>query len=261
VIDLHTHVLPGLDDGPSTIGESLALARAAAVEGTRTLAATPHLRHDHPNVRVEVLADRCGALGRQLEERDIPLRVVSGAEVDYEWALAASAEELRLASYGQRGSDLLLEIPYAPITPAFDGALFRLAGLGFRVLLAHPERNPTFQRDPERLEGLVRRGALVQLTADSLLDSGLRRRPAARLAVRLVERGLTHALASDAHAARGRRSPELRGGVAAADRIRSGRGTWMVTDAAAAILAGEPLPRAPAARGVRWPSFRRARPR
>jgi protein-tyrosine phosphatase len=259
VIDLHAHVLPGIDDGPATTEESVDLARAAAGDGTRTLVATPHLRHDYPNVRVEELADRCAEVRGQLRAEETPIEIVPGGEIDFEWAQNATAEELRLASYGQVGTDVLLETPYAPVTPAFDGALFRLASMGFRVLLAHPERNPTFQQDRGRLEALVRRGALVQLTAGSLLETG-RRRPSARLAARLLERGLAHALASDAHTAASWRRPDLSRGVAAADRIAPGIGTWMVTDSAAAILAGEPLPRAPSPRGTRPPLFGRRTP-
>lgn len=259
VIDLHAHLLPGIDDGPVTAEESIDLARAAANDGTRTLAATPHLRHDYPDVRVDELAHRCSDLGGLLRAAAVPIEIVPAAEIDYEWAQNASAEELRLASYGQGGADLLLETPYAPVTPAFDGALFRLASMGFRVLLAHPERNPTFQADPDRLEALVARGALVQLTAGSLLETGRRKRTSARFAVHLLETGSAHVLASDAHAAASWRRPGLSRGVAAANRIAPGMGTWMVTESAAAILAGERLPPAPSPRGTRARRFRRRR--
>lgn len=247
MIDLHSHVLPGIDDGPLTTDESIALARACADDGTRTLVATPHLRHDFPAVRVEEIADRCRVLEEHLAGGEGSLEIVPAAEIDYEWAQTATREELTLASYGQRGTDVLLETPYAPITVAFEGVLFRLARLGFRVVLAHPERNPTFQMDPSRLQALVRRGALVQLTAGSLTERG-RRRPSARLAGRLVERGLAHVIASDAHTAASWRQPDLSRGVAAAERIAPGLGEWMVTEAAAAILAGESLPAAPSGR-------------
>ena len=258
VIDLHAHVLPNLDDGPSTTEESMALARAAASNGTRTLVATPHLRHDYPNVRVEELAGRCDELNARLRAEGTPIEIVSGGEVDYEWVQEASTEELCLASYAQGATDLLLETPYAPVTPAFEGAVFRLASMGFRVVLAHPERNTTFQGDYSRLEALVGRGALVQLTAASLLETG-RRRPSARLAARLLERGLAHVLASDAHTAASWRPPDLSHGAAAADSIVPGMGTWMVTDSAAAILAGEPLPTAPSPGAGRTRLLRRRR--
>ena len=259
MIDLHTHALWGLDDGPGTPEESVWLGSAAVESGTRRLAATPHLRADFPGVRVEELAARCGELNGRLRANGVPLEVVSGAEVDFVWAQTASPEALRLASYGGRGTDLLLETPYRALTPAFEAVVFRLATLGFRTLLAHPERNPTYQQEPEALARLVRRGALVQVTARSLVPArGERSRSRAhRLAAALVRDGLAHVLASDAHEPAGRRSPDLSPGVAAAARLAPGHAEWMVTEAPAAILAGEPLPAAPRARPRRGGLLRR----
>src|SRR4051794_16406301 len=85
LIDLHAHVLPGLDDGPAEIEGSLELLRAAAADGTRTIAATPHLRHDFPSVDVHELRDRCEELRARMPP-DIQIEVLSGAEVDIVWA-------------------------------------------------------------------------------------------------------------------------------------------------------------------------------
>ena len=243
MIDLHSHVLPGIDDGPADLDESLAFARDAAADGTRTLAATPHLRHDHPNVRPEELAGRCERLNERLPE-ELELTVVPAAEVDLLWAQRASPEALRLASYRQRGTDLLLETPYGPLSGSFESLLFRVAVQGFRILLAHPERSPSFQADPSRLTELVRRGVLVQVTAQSLASRNRRSR-SRRLALALIEEGMGHVIASDAHRG-GAERPPLSAGVRAAAEVAPARAEWMVTDAPAAILAGEPLPDAPA---------------
>ena len=244
MIDLHSHVLAGIDDGPGDMEGSIELARAAERDGVRTLAATPHLRADHPAVRLRELADRCAVLNARLEQASIGLTVVPGGEVDVIWAQGASDDDLRLASYGQRGSDLLLETPYGPLPDLFEQMLFGFSLRGFRVLLAHPERNPTLQRDPERLAAMVHRGVLVQVTALSLArsDRGSRSR---RPALALVEQGLAHVIASDAHAADWR-APDLSAGVAAAARVAPARAGWMATEAPAAVLAGEPLPDPPA---------------
>jgi len=244
VIDLHVHALPAIDDGPATVEGSLELLRTARSEGTEVVAATPHLRRDFPGVRVSEIAERCGAL----ESNGVAVRLVPGAEVDYEWARDASAEELRLASFGQGGRDLLLETPYGAITPAFEDVLFQLATKGFRVMLAHPERNATFQAAPERLEAIVGRGALVQLTARTLLGNP-RRSASARLARTLLERGLAHVISSDAHSAAPERGPGLSRAVAMATSVVGHRAEWMVSEAPAAILAGEPLPAAPSLPG------------
>src|SRR5215218_10603286 len=109
MIDLHTHILPGIDDGPRDLEGSVALVAELAAAGVRTVAATPHLRSDYPGVRPAELADRVDALQAEVED----VELVGGGEVDLYWATEASDEDLRLVSYGQRGTDLLVETPYA----------------------------------------------------------------------------------------------------------------------------------------------------
>jgi protein-tyrosine phosphatase len=244
VIDLHAHVLPGVDDGPTSLDGSLDLLRAAAADGVRVVAATPHLRYDHPRVIPEHLAAACRALTERLDKDGIALRVVAGGEVDLGWALDATDDQLRLVSFRQRGTDLLVETPYGPLSASFEEMLFRFALGGYRVTLAHPERNPTLQRDPERLEELVRRGVLVQLSAGPLLR-GTRRSPSSRLAHRLLRGRLAHVLASDVHSAGPWRGPNLAAGAAAVNRLYPRLGGWMTGSAPAAILAGKPLPPLP----------------
>ena len=233
MIDLHCHVLPGLDDGPASEEGSIALAAEIAASGVKTLAATPHLRADFPDVRVLELAERVKALQERVE-----VQLVSGGEVDVLWAQAASDEELRAATYGGRGKDLLVETPYGELPGMFEDLLFKIRVRGFRILLAHPERNPSFHADPARLERLVDGGTLVQLTASSIVNRGR----ASKLSERLIAGGNAHVIAGDMHRAGGRRA-SLADAVAAV----GDRGRWMVTDAPAAILAGEPLPPIPAA--------------
>jgi protein-tyrosine phosphatase len=245
VIDLHFHILPGVDDGPHDLPESLHLARAAQADGIQIVAATPHLREDHPRVRPQELARRCAGLNAAIADADIALEVVPGGELDVLWAGEAGEDDLRLASYGGGGTDVLLETPYGPLAPSFEAAIQRLWSLGYRILLAHPERNRTFQQSPERLTALVRRGLLLQVTAGSLASSEPRSRSRA-LGRRLVELGMAHVLASDAHSARADfRPPNLAAGVAAVTAIAPERARWMVVDVPLAILAGAPLPPPP----------------
>ena len=243
MIDLHCHLLPGIDDGPADTEGAVELGRRLAANGVQTVAATPHLRDDHPGVVPEELAGRCAAMRKSLAEAGVDLAVIEGGEADVVWALEASAEELRLTSFYQRGTDLLLETPYGPLTSTFEKALFRIAGQGYRLLLAHPERNPTFQEDPARLADLVRRGTYVQLTASSLLRPPRQSR-SGRLARSLLKDGLAHVLASDSHGSAVRREP-LSEGLEIARRLVGPRADWMVEDAPAAIVAGEPLPPPP----------------
>lgn len=244
MIDLHSHVLPGIDDGAADVSDALALADAAASAGVRVLAATPHVRADHPGVIPDELAGRCHELNGQLSEAGVALEVCQGGELDLGRGTTASDEELRLVSYGGKGSDLLVETPYGSLPDDFEERVLALAGRGFRVLLAHPERSEALQRDPARIAALVEQGVLVQLTARSLVRDAV---PSAvqELAVALVMEGLAHVLASDAHAASGPAPHDLARGVAVASALVGPRAEWMASDAPAAILAGEPLPQLP----------------
>jgi protein-tyrosine phosphatase len=101
-VDIHSHVLPGLDDGPADLEVALAMLRAAAESGTTTIAATPHLRAAFPDVRVHELAQRCQEVRDQISREGIEIRLVSGAEVSLVFALEASDEALTFATYDQR---------------------------------------------------------------------------------------------------------------------------------------------------------------
>jgi protein-tyrosine phosphatase len=239
LIDIHAHPLPGIDDGPETMAESLDMARAAARAGIEAVVATAHLRADFPDVHVEELAERCRQLQEAVDREGIALAVVSGAEVSIDWALEASEEELRLASFGQLGTDLLIETP--DNVSLLDRILVLLTDRGYRVTLAHPERAPAFQRNPERLESLVDQGALLQVNAASLL--GRWRNGPGRLAVQLCRDGLAHALASDGHRAHAWRPitdlPDAVEKLAGA--VGSARARWLVIEAPRAICQGAPL--------------------
>lgn len=255
MIDLHSHILPGIDDGPGDLSGSLALARTVAEDGTRRMAATPHIREDYPRVRPAEIGARCRELNEHLRAADTPLEVISGGEVDLLWAQRAAPHDLNLVSFAQAGSDLLVETPYGWLPPNFEALLVRLTDQGYRVLLAHPERSESLQRRPERVVGLVRQGVLLQVTAEALVSS--RRSRSGKLATALVANGLAHVIASDAHHANLVRRPTLSEGVGAARRIAPGRAEWMVTDAPAAILAGQALPRPPSGRRPRFARLQR----
>jgi protein-tyrosine phosphatase len=254
VIDLHCHLLPGIDDGPRDMAEAVALATEAARDGVRVVAATPHARDDHPGVHVDELAQRCRQVALALPA-DVELEIVPGAELDLLWAQRASDEELRLASYGGRGTDLLIETPYGELPLSFEDLLFALTVRGFRLLLAHPERSPAFQDDRGRLRRLAERGVLLQVTAPGLIAP--RRSPHGRLARWLVQEGVAQVIASDAHSAASIRPPLLGAAVARAAALDPVRARWMVEDAPAAILAGEPLPEPPPQRVGRLLRWRR----
>jgi protein-tyrosine phosphatase len=246
---MHTHVLPGLDDGAVTQGDAVALARAEAADGVERMAATPHLRADHPGVDPFTLRERCDDLNRSLRRTGVGIEVVPGGEVDIHWAQTVSDEELRLVSYAQRGRYLLVETPYGTLPDNFEDLLFRITVREFSVLLAHPERSPSLQRRPERLRMLLERGALTQLTAGSIVNAP-RRSPSRRFAEALIAEGRAHVLATDAHGAMGPRSATLSAAAVVADRLASGCGRRLTVDNPAAILAGDTLEGGPVATSV-----------
>jgi protein-tyrosine phosphatase len=229
------------------------MARTAVGHGIETIAATPHLRADFPQVHVEEIAQRCELLRTALTRDGIPLRIVAGAEASLPWALDADEKALALASYGQLGTDLLIETPAQP--SLLEGLLGAVQGQGFRVTLAHPERSQALYRRPERIDALREQGVLLQINAGALLArSGSATR---KFAEHLCRSGLADVLASDGH--RGfswRPVTDLTQGVQAAVRlVGAARANWMASEAPAAILSGTELPPAPPVeprQGRRW---------
>ena len=167
MIDLHAHILPGIDDGPRNLDGSVALARAAVAEGTRVLAATSHIDHSFGLTPAD-LAPRLEAVRDRLAEEGIPLEVVAGGEISIARLPELHDEDLMALRLGG-GPTLLVEAPLMPFAGDLEGLVFALQVRRHRVLLAHPERSPLFLRRPERLATLVNQGVLVQITAGSLL--------------------------------------------------------------------------------------------
>jgi protein-tyrosine phosphatase len=261
MIDLHCHVLPGVDDGPDTIDESVALARAAAEAGTETIVATPHIDHAH-GVEVAQIPIAVAALNSGLARRGVPVNVLVGGEIAltrYDELTDADLEVLGLGG----GPYLLIESPYSMQAGDFDALIFEMRMRGHDIVLAHPERCPGFEREPDRLERLVGAGVLCSVTAGSI--GGQFGRSVRTFSLDLVQRGLVHNVASDAHD-HARRRPGLVDAFASAEEDLPGisaQAEWLTRDAPAAILAGRalperpPLPAPPPARRRWWAPWRR----
>jgi protein-tyrosine phosphatase len=240
VIDLHSHVLPGLDDGPPTPVGSLALARAAAAAGTRTIAATPHIDR-HFGVPPHAVAGAVEELRASLREEGIVLDVVVGGEIALDIAGDLGDEELDTIRLGG-GPYLLLECPLTVHGGPLEAQVGALQLRGYRVLLAHPERCPALQRNPARLRELVAHDALCSVTASSF--SGRFGRPARTMAQAMLREGLIHDIASDTHDEE-RRPPFIRDGLVAAGIADTALASWLTEEVPAAILAGDCIPARP----------------
>jgi protein-tyrosine phosphatase len=250
VIDLHSHVLPGIDDGPEPIEGSLALARAVAQSGVRTLMATPHVSWRYPN-DAETIARLVAELNARIETEGIPLEIRAGAEIAMTRAAEIEPAQLPRLSLGG-GPWLLIECPFTPVATGMDALVYDLQRHGHRVVLAHPERCPAFHRDRAALEAMVRGGALASITAGSLVGSfgGTTQ----RFAMQLVQDELVHNVASDTHDTV-RRPPGIR-----AELEQAGLGAladWLTVEVPGAILDGGAIPPRPAVglplkRASRW---------
>jgi protein-tyrosine phosphatase len=239
VIDLHCHILPGIDDGVRTLDEALELAYAASRHGVEAIAATPHVRADYPT-SPEQMERLVGVVRAELERREVPMRLLAGAEVDVAALWELQPEDLRRFTLAQTGRYLLIESPYRGWR-ALETAVPLLLRRGITPIVAHPERTAEVQDQPARVERLAEQGALVQVTVSSL--EGRANRAAEAAARRLLDLGIVHCVASDSH------GPHIRRGGLGGAAALIGDGAlarYLTTDAPAAIAAGEDVPQPPA---------------
>jgi protein-tyrosine phosphatase len=240
VIDLHCHLVSGIDDGPATGAEAVALGEALVAAGVTRVVATPHVGPNYPNDAERIHAAWLELVGALARAR-VPLEVLTGAELDLLHAQGLDDEELGRLALGPDGP-LLVECPFSAVMPQFEQLVARLHDMGHRVLLAHPERSPVFLREPELLRRLVAGGAMASLTGSSF--AGRFGRTAQRYAAWAVDEGLAHDVSSDAHDTV-RRPPVL---AEALEQAGYGwTAGWLTRDAPAAILAGAELPPRPVA--------------
>jgi protein-tyrosine phosphatase len=235
VIDLHCHILPGVDDGALDLRDSAGMARQAAADGIEAICATPHIRHDH-DVRIHEVAGRVDALNGRLREEGVPVVVLQGGEVAETGVEDLSEEELSRVALGG-GNWILLEPAPGPLTGSLARRVEHLTARGHRALIAHPERHLSEDMF-ERIAGLVAAGALVQATADFFLREGM----AAGMRA-LAEAGLIHVLGSDAHSSHGGRPVHLEAAFGKLREIEplAQHVEWMAETAPRAIVEGRPL--------------------
>jgi protein-tyrosine phosphatase len=238
MIDLHTHVLAGIDDGPTTIAESLEMLADCARSGVQAVAATPHVRDDYPTTAA-VMEHGVATLRRKAEAESIRVEILTGGEISLDCLSTTPTAELRRFGLGGSSRYLLVEFPYYGWPLNFAEQLAALRSNGFQAVLAHPERNDQVQAAPARLEPLVDKGALVQLTAASV--AGMLGRRTHATALRLLELGLAHVVASDVHA------PGTRAGLAAAVRKIPDEllAQWLTTEVPQAIVSDNTIPLRP----------------
>ncbi len=215
VTDIHCHLLPGIDDGAKSWEDALKMARQAVDEGICRAILTPHQLGNYTHNRGADIRNLTNEFARLLAHQNIPLEVLPGADVRIDSDMIERLKTGDCLSLGDTGRYVLLELPhelYMPLEPVLN-ALQRIGMVG---ILSHPERNEGILRHPEVLPGLIERGCLMQITADSITGTfGKAPEECARM---MVERGWVHFLATDAHSPRGRR-PRMRAAMQCVEQI------------------------------------------
>lgn len=205
MIDLHTHILPGVDDGLQSMADALLLAEEAVAQGITTMVATPHLYWGgRPALSAAQIREGVESLNELLQAKGTPLTVLPGCEIPLTADPLPYLQREQWMSLGDSGCAVLVESSWEGWTPASTTIVQDLLQAGWTVVLAHPERHAHFQRNLSLLEELVQMGVHLQVTSSSLLPG--RSAPAvARCAYELMERRLVSVVASDCHDLRRRR--------------------------------------------------------
>lgn len=241
MIDIHSHILPALDDGAKTLEEAVEMAQIAAADGIRQMVATPHMfnglsHNPEPGEVLERVAQLQEAVGDILE-------ILPGNEVHVTHDIMSLAQSQRVTTIN-RNNYMLVEFPQFSVPLGVDDIFYQLCLQGTYPILVHPERNAQIQARPSVLTPWIDRGLLVQVTAMSLTgEFG----PAAKTcAEKLLRHNCVHFIATDTHRV-SRRPPILSKGVAAAAAIVGAKkAQTLVEDHPEAVLRGEPIsPEAP----------------
>ena len=197
MIDLHSHILPGLDDGSKNMAETLGMVRQLHEAGIKTLTATPHVIEGRTFLSPAEILETTAQVRKSVAEAGIPVEILPGAENYIFPDLAKYARDGKLMTLGNTGKYLLVEFPMLEIPHYTDQVFFELQVLGITPVLAHPERNKGLADEPEQILNWARKGVLFQLNMRSL--SGHYGPDASKLAEILLSSELIHFVGSDTH--------------------------------------------------------------
>lgn len=197
MIDIHSHILPGIDDGAKDINDSLALARGAVDEGIRTIIATPHHQNGHYANKKDDILEKVAELNTALRQESVPLTVLPGQETRIYGEILDDYQKGEILTLNNGGKYLFVELPSDHVPMYAEQLLFEIQLEGLVPIIVHPERNRGFIERPELLFQLVKKGALTQVTGASL--AGFFGKKIKKFSLQMVEANLTHFVASDAH--------------------------------------------------------------
>ncbi|MFP7254362.1 CpsB/CapC family capsule biosynthesis tyrosine phosphatase [Terribacillus goriensis] len=202
MIDIHCHILPGVDDGARTVEDSIEMAKAAAEQGIHTIVATPHHRNNQfDNYREDILT-RVDELNRILEEENIEVNILPGQETRIYGDLAEGLSAKEILPVNLDTPYILVELPTSTVPKYTNKLLYDLQVEGYTPVIVHPERNSELLSKPDKLYELVKSGVLTQVTAASLV--GKFGKKIRNFSHEIIQSNLTHFIASDAHNVRSR---------------------------------------------------------
>ncbi len=197
MIDIHCHILAGIDDGPKTVEQSLEMARLAVEEGITTIIATPHhLNGSYENPRQTIFAE-VDKLNQVLNNANIPLTVLPGQETRIHGEMVENFEKGEILTLTNSNQYVFVELPSSHVPRYTNQLLYDIQMLGLTPIIVHPERNSEIIETPDLLYKLVKSGTLTQVTASSV--TGRFGKKIKKFTNDLIEHNLTHFIASDAH--------------------------------------------------------------
>ena len=237
MIDLHCHILPGVDDGAKSIEDSVAMARMAAAAGTKTIVATPHMFHPIFHVPGPVARAKLEEVRAALAAAKVEIEIVPAGEIHWTDDIPGKLASGELIPLCETRKYILFELPSTHVPGPFREVCWRLQLAGVFPVLAHPERNAGFAEDPESIRPIRDAGIPVQITAMSLTGDFGRR--AKKVSEAWLAEGLIDLVASDGHSCRSR--PPVLDGAARVVRKLAGPSAedWVFREVPRRLLAGE----------------------
>lgn len=239
MIDIHCHILPGIDDGPSDMDESIEMCRMAASDGITVIVATPHFtpgQYMADSVRV---FEEASKLSAALKRLDIPVKLITGADVAISPELPAQLKSVEHLTINRGGRYFLAEFPHSHVPSGWERFLYSIMASGVTPVITHPERNIWFMQHPGALYPAVAKGVMVQITAMSL--TGGFGEEAQEVSLYLLRHNLAHVIATDAHSATYRPPILSEAADMVAELFGKEKADCLVETTPAAIIEGRPV--------------------
>ena len=238
MIDIHTHILPAIDDGPTTMTESLEMCRIAVNDGIKKMIATPHVQNGMYDLDANKVLEKIHLLNQLVKQEGLDLVIFPGAEVHLSDRLldAEILKESSILTLNGGKKYILLEFPFQWVPSGTEHVIFKLRSMGFTPILPHLERNFKIQRDPSMIRHFAEMGAILQVTAQSI--TGDFDAAPMKCALWMLKNNLVHVIASDAHSPAGRPPILTKALKVVSDKLGEEAAKKMVLDHPGMILEG-----------------------